>query len=252
MALIKTEAQVALMAEAGRILAKTLKFLEAQVKEGMTLLELDRLARETIIAEGGKPAFLGYKPYGAKHPYPATLCTSLNEVVVHGTPSERVLTAGDILKIDLGVKYRGYYADSAITVAVGNAGATALRLISTTEEALRRAIAKATPKYTIGDIGHAVASYVRAQGFEVVQGLTGHGIGTKLHEDPSVFNEGVPGTGLPLQAGMVLAIEVMTSAGSPRIKQLPDDSYATSDGSISAHFEHTVAVTKTQPHLLTL
>lgn len=251
MALLKTAEEIQKIAQAGAILKQVVIKLLPSATAGVSLKDLDALTRRLIAERGAQPAFLGYKPYGARKPYPAAICTSLNDVVVHGPPTARRLAGRDVLKIDLGVKNREYYADTAITVGIGEISEEARKLITATEEALQSAIACATPRHTLGDIGFAVSSCVRKHGFAVVEGLTGHGIGRELHEEPSVFNEGKPGAGLRLQAGMVLAIEVMVSAGSPKIKQLPDDSYATVDGSLSAHFEHTVVITDSEPMVIT-
>lgn len=239
------------MARAGNILRHTLDLLTPEIKPGVTLAALDRLAKKIIEANGGEPAFLGYLPEGARKPYPATLCTSVNDVVVHGVPSAYKIKKGDVVSIDGGVRINGWYSDAAITVVVGNATPKIRKLVAVTEEALERGILAAQVGNTIGDIGYAIGSFVKANGFHIVQGLTGHGIGTALHEDPSVFNDGKPGAGMVLQAGMVIAIEPMVAIGTGRVEQLPDDSFATADGSMSAHFEKTIAITKEGPRILT-
>ncbi|HEY4475298.1 MAG TPA: type I methionyl aminopeptidase [Candidatus Paceibacterota bacterium] len=250
--MIKQEAEIKIMKIAGRIAAKVMQSLSVAAEEGITLAELDYLASELIKKAGAKAAFLGYRPAGAEKPYPATICASLNEVVVHGVPNKRRLQSGDILKIDLGVKYEGYYSDTAVTFAIGSISKRALELIEITREALSKAISLAKPGATLGDLGHAIKATAERAKFKVVKGLTGHGIGKNLHEDPEVFNEGVRGRGLKLKAGMTLAIEPMFSAGSERVKKLADDSYATVDGSISAHFEHTIAITDKGAEVLTV
>lgn len=249
--LIKTADEITCMADGGRILAAVLETLTRETREGVTLVELDRRAEELIRAAGAEPAFLGYKPHGAARPFPNTLCTSVNEVVVHGVPARRRLIAGDIVKLDLGVRYEGYFADAATTIAIGTVSEAAARLIDATRRALERGIRLARPGARLGDIGHVIEKTVKRAKFHVVRGLTGHGIGKELHEEPSVFNYGTPGTGLALISGMVLAIEVMTGERSGDIIQRPDESYATRDGSLSAHFEHTVAVTADGPRILT-
>ncbi len=249
--LIKTSAEIETIARAGKILRHALDLLTPEVKPGVTLAALDRLAKKIIETNGGEPAFLGYLPEGAHKPYPATLCTSVNDVVVHGVPSAYKIKKGDVVSIDCGVKIDGWYSDAAITVVVGAATPKIRKLVAVTEQALELGIEAAQVGNTIGDIGHAIGSHIKANGLHVVQGLTGHGIGTALHEDPNVFNDGKPGTGMMLQPGMVIAIEPMVAIGTGRVEQLPDDSFATADGSISAHFEKTIAITSDGPRILT-
>ncbi len=251
MALIKKPEEISLMRAAGKILARTLRELAAQAAEGVTLRDLDDLARGLIKKEGGEPAFLNYQPHGATKPYPATICASLNEVVVHGVPTRRRLTNGDLLKIDLGVRYGGYCADAAMSVGIGETDPGVQKLIRITREALDKGIAAVKPGAHLGDIGFAISHAVAPHGFSLVKGLTGHGIGRNLHEDPEIENEGEIGKGMRLAAGMTLAIEPMVSAGSSRIVQLRDESYATDDGSLSVHFEHTVVVTPNGAEILT-
>lgn len=251
MSLVKTADQIETIAAAGKILRATLDRLAQETKPGITLTALDRLAEKMIRANGGEPGFLGYHPDGALHPYPATLCTSVNDVVVHGVPTVYKLKKGDVLKIDCGVKISGWNSDAAVTVIIGNVPPKVRKLVSVTEEALERGIKAAQAGNTVGDIGHAISSFVSANGFHVVQGLTGHGIGTELHEDPSIFNQGQPGKGMRLQPGMVICIEPMVAIGTGRVEQLPDDSYATADGSMSAHFEKTIVITEKGPRILT-
>ncbi len=252
MALIKSEEEIAKIRSAGRILARVLDELKGLIQPGIALKDLDDVARGFIRKLGGEPAFLGYKPTGALKPFPAALCTSLNDVVVHGVPTSRRLKTGDVLKLDLGVKFEGYYADAAATVAVPETDPRTAALIAATESALNRAVALVRPGKALGDIGYAIQEEARKRGFKIVKGLTGHGVGTDLHEEPSVLNEGRPGKGMKLKTGMVIAIEPMVSAGSPFVKKLSDDSYATVDGSLSAHFEHTVAITDKGAEVLTM
>ncbi len=240
------------MREAGRHLAGVLDVLETNVRAGITTNELDRMARVLIEKAGCKPAFLGYLPAGARKAYPATICASLNEGVVHGLPSDRPLVAGDLLKIDIGLVYKGWYADMARTYAIGTVAPRIKELIATTREALDVGIAAALPGNTLGDIGYAIQSVVEANKFSVVKGLTGHGVGRKLHEDPYVYNEGKPGRGDALEVGMVLALEPMVALGTGRTRQGVDDSFVTIDGSLAAHFEHTVAITENGPEVLTI
>ena len=239
------------MAEGGRILALVLQELRRHVRAGSTTKALDKIAFDLIRGAGCKSAFLGYQPHGADRPYPATLCASINDGVVHGLPSDRSLQEGDVLKLDLGLIHKGWYLDSAVTVPVGTVSKEVHALIAATEEALARGIEQAKAGATVGDIGHAIERYVKHKKFSVVEALTGHGIGRQLHEDPNVFNVGRPGRGIDLKEGIVIAIEPMVAMGNARVKQLPDDSFVTADGSLAAHFEHTIAITKSGPRILT-
>ena len=249
--LIKSPREIEKMRHAGGILARVLSQLASVAEEGMTGRDLDALARDLIVKGGGTPAFLGYQPAGAQRPFPAALCISFNEVVVHGVPTSRRLRSGDLVKLDLGVRYDGYCADAAVTVGVGTIAPQRRKLIEAAERALDAAIAQARSGNTLGDIGAALSREVKRHGFRVVKGLTGHGIGREVHEEPTVLNEGVPGRGLTLAPGMVLAIEPMVSAGSKRIVQRPDESYATEDWSFASHAEHTVLITDGEPEILT-
>jgi len=251
MVTIKTKEELAVMAKAGRLLSGIVPKIAAAAKVGVALKNLDQLAHELILKTGAEPAFLNYQPQGASKPYPATICASINDIIVHGLPTAYRLRDGDLLKLDFGLRLKGYYSDTAITVPIGRISDEAKKLVDTTKKALVLGIKQMKPGNHLGDIGYAIDSYVRSRGFYVVEGLTGHGIGRELHEDPSVFNNGKPGAGMELKEGMVLAIEPMIAAGTTRIVQLPDDSYATYDGSLSAHFEHTVEITKTGPRILT-
>jgi methionyl aminopeptidase len=248
---LKTPEEIEIMAEGGRRLGAVLEALRGEVRVGVTTRELDRRAEELIRMGGDAPAFKNYLPDGADRPYPATLCTSVNDGVVHGLPSDRMLEEGDVLKLDLGLLHGGLYVDAAITVPVGRVSDDAWRLVRATEAALNAGISQARAGRTLGDIGAAVQRVVERDGFSVVTALTGHGIGRELHEDPSVLNVGKPGAGDVLVAGMVIAIEPMTALGKARVKQLKDDSFVTADGSTAAHFEHTVAITKGGPRVLT-
>jgi methionyl aminopeptidase len=243
---IKTAEEVKIMAESGKILATVLKELEKMVKPGVTTLELDRAAEVLILSMGGKPAFKNYNGF------PYSLCASINEVVVHGYPSNYILREGDIIGLDLGVLYKGYYSDSAITVAVGKVSFEAKRLIMVTKKALRYGIKKSKVGNTIGDIGNTIQRYIETQNYGIVRELCGHGIGKKLHEDPQILNFGKRDTGPALKEGMVICIEPMITIGSPILKKAKDGyGYATKDGSLSAHFEHTIAITKDGPVVLT-
>jgi methionyl aminopeptidase len=240
---LRTSQEIDIMAEGGRRLGAVLQHLKKEVRVGVTTLALDRTARTLIMAGGDTPAFLNYRPEGATHAYPYTLCASVNDVVVHGQPSSYVLREGDIIKLDLGLKHKGFYLDAAITVPVGKIESRYKKLIAVTEESLGAGIKEAKAGRTVGDIGWAIERVIRKNKLSVAEGLTGHGIGRSLHEDPIVFNFGDKGTGTRLVPGMVLAIEPMIAVGGGAIVQLKDESYGTADRSWAAHFEHTVAIT---------
>lgn len=248
---IKSPAEIEIMAEAGRRLGEILAKLEKEVHPGIRTDTLDRKSFQLIQEAGCEPAFLNYKPAWAEKPYPATLCVSVNDVVVHGVPSRRVIEDGDIVKLDLGLKYKGLYVDAAVTVGAGEIDSKKKKLISAVRNALELGIRQAVPGKTLGNIGYAIEKFVRSEHFSIVEGLTGHGIGRELHEEPVVYNFGKPRKGERLKVGAVIAIEPMISAGSGKIKQLEDESFATADGSLSAHFEHTVAITENGPRVLT-
>jgi methionyl aminopeptidase len=235
------------MREAGRLVGEVLAELAAIVAPGVTTADLDALAEKRIARAGAVPAFKGY------HGYPATICTSINEEVIHGIPSgRRLLNDGDIISIDVGASLNGYFGDSAVTLPVGQVSEEAATLLRVTEEALYKAIERVRPGNRISDIGHAVQKHVEAYGFSVVREFVGHGIGERMHEEPQVPNYGDPGRGPRLAVGMVLAIEPMVNAGKPAVKVLGDGWTAvTCDSSLSAHFEHTVAVTADGPWILT-
>lgn len=250
--LIKTPEEIEKIRKAGKILAQVAKTVLARAEEGTSLKILDDLAKELTIKAGAKPAFLGYRPYGAKKPYPCSICTSINDIIVHGIPNSYRLKSGDILKLDFGVVWEGWYADAAWTIGIGEISPEARKLIKVTEQALFAGIKQAKSGKHLGDIGWAISDIIKKNNFSVAQGLTGHGVGKELHEDPSVFNQGQKGSGQVLKPGMVLAIEPMVSLGSGRIIQDKDDSFRTMDGSLSAHFEHTVAITEKGPEILTI
>jgi methionyl aminopeptidase len=233
------------MRAANGLVADVLAELQRMVAPGVTTRELDALAEARVRAAGAIPAFKGY------HGYPATLCTSVNDAVVHGIPSDAPLRHGDIVSVDLGVVLDGYYGDSAVTVGVGSIAGSASTLLRVTREALTRSIACARIGGRVSDLGHAVQQHVEANGFSVVREFVGHGIGTSLHEEPQIPNYGEPGHGPRLRAGMVLAIEPMVNMGSAAVRVLDDGWTAvTQDGSLSAHFEHTVAVSTDGPVVL--
>lgn len=243
---IKKEEEIRTMAEAGKILAAVLKEIEKMAKPGTTTLELDRAAEALILKHGAKPAFKGYDNF------PFSLCASVNENIVHGLPSNYVLKEGDIISLDLGVLYKGFYSDMATTVAVGSISFEAKRLINVAKKSLRLAIKKTKAGNTAGDIGNTIQRFVEGQGFGVVRDLCGHGIGRGLHEDPKIPNYGKRGGGEKLVEGMVICIEPMITAGDFNLKKSKDGyGYATKDDSLSAHFEHTIAITKKGPVVLT-
>lgn len=237
MIILKTPDEIAVMAKASRVVAEALAVLKSAVKPGITTDELDRLAESEIRSRGAIPAFKGYRNY------PKTLCASVNEQVVHGIPSKRVLKEGDIIGLDLGAIVGGFYGDSAVTVAVGRIDEKTAALVRITEESLSLAIEQARVGNRLSDISHAVQRHVEAAGYSVVTEFVGHGIGRQLHEEPQVPNYGKPGQGPRLQAGMVLAIEPMVNMGGSAVRVLDDRWTAvTVDGSLSAHFEHTIAI----------
>jgi len=243
----KTTGELDAMAAAGDLLAGCLDMLAAEGGEGVTTMHLDALAEEFIREGGGVPAFKGY------HGFPGSICPSVNEQVVHAIPGPYALRSGDILSIDAGAILDGWVADSARTLPIGSITAEAARLIAVTEASLHRGIAAARAGNRVGDIGHAVQTEVEAAGFSVVQSLVGHGVGRSMHEEPQVPNFGRPGTGALLTEGVVIAIEPMVNAGSHEVVMAPDGwTISSRDGSLSAHAEHTVAVTAAGPRILTL
>jgi methionyl aminopeptidase len=242
MIILKTPDEIEVMAKASRVVAETLEVLKKVVRVGLTTDELDALAEAEILARNAKPAFKGYRNY------PKTLCASVNEQVVHGIPSKRKLKEGDIIGLDLGAIVDGFYGDSAVTVMIGEVGEKAAKLVQVTEEALMLGIEQATVGRRLSDISHAIQRHVEAAGYSVVTEFVGHGIGRQLHEEPQVPNYGRPGQGPRLQAGMVLAIEPMVNMGGSAVRVLDDRWTAvTADGSLSAHFEHTIAVQSSGP-----
>ena len=246
MIVCKSAAEIERMRIANALVAEVLADLAAMVAPGVTTADLDAAAEAKVRAAGAEPAFKGYRGY------PATLCASVNEQVVHGIPSKRSLNEGDIVSLDMGVKLNGFFGDSAVTVGVGRVSDDVARLLRITQEALERGIAQVRVGGRISDIGHAIQQHVEAHGFSVVREFVGHGIGAALHEEPQIANYGEPGRGPRLAEGMVLAIEPMVNMGRAGVKVLSDGWTAvTRDGSLSAHFEHTVAVTKDGPLVLT-
>ena len=248
MIVLKTGRELKIMKEACSISAGALEVAGKAVEPGVTTAEIDRLAEEYIRRRGGEPNFKNYEGY------PATACISINNEVIHGIPSEkRKLRAGDIVSIDLGAKFDGYHGDNAATVACGDVSPEAKRLMDTTRESLYEGIRAACAGGRIGDIGHAVQSYVEARGYSVVRQFVGHGVGTHLHEAPEVPNFGIPGRGIRLMPGMTIAIEPMVNAGGYDVKVQPDGwTVLTKDGSLSAHFEHTIVITADGPKIMTV
>jgi methionyl aminopeptidase len=244
---IKSARELELMRHAGRVAAGALRAVEAAVRPGVATLELDRIAERYIRRAGCLPAFKGY------HGFPATVCASVNEEVVHGIPGLRRLCNGDLVSVDVGTVYQGYYGDAAATFPVGEVEPEALQLIAVTREALLQGIHLAVEGRHLGDISHAIQTYVEKHGFSVVRNYVGHGIGNQMHEEPQVPNFGSPGRGPLLMAGMVLAIEPMVNAGTWQVEVLPDNwTVVTLDRKWSAHFEHTIAVGRDFPEILTL
>jgi methionyl aminopeptidase len=230
---------------AAALVAQTLAMLGREVRPGVTTAALDRLAETFIREHGGRPAFKGYRGF------PASICSSINDEVVHGIPGPRVLVEGDIVGIDVGVEMDGFYGDAALTFPVGKVSEEAARLLKVTREALVRGVAQAKAGNRVGDVSHAIQSYVEEQGFSVVRSLVGHGIGRQMHEEPQVPNYGSPDRGPRLMAGQVLAIEPMVNVGAPEVVTQPDGwTVVTKDGTLSAHFEHTVAVGPDGPEIL--
>ncbi|HUW71590.1 MAG TPA: type I methionyl aminopeptidase [Candidatus Humimicrobiaceae bacterium] len=244
---IKTPEEIKIITEGGKILAEIIKELEKKVKPGITTKELDRVAETLILKSEGKPSFKGHEGY------PAALCTSINQEIVHAIPSDRKLKEGDILSLDLGIQWKGFHADMAITVPVGKIDPETQRLIRVTKKALKRGIKKVRVGNTFGDIGNTIQRYVESQGFNVVRDLCGHGIGKELHEDPKILNYGKRRTGPEIKEGMVFCLEPMVTVGDWKIRKAKDNyGFETQDGSLSCHFEHTIALTKNGSKVLTV
>lgn len=243
---LKTQREIQIIKANGRILAKTLELLKEKIEPGVKTKELDRLAEDFIIKQGAYPAFKGYRGF------PASICVSIDNEVVHGIPGERMVEEGQVVSVDVGVFKDNYYADGAFTFAVGQISDQARRLLFVTQEALRKCLEFVREGRFLSDVSYAIQSFVEENGFSVVRDLVGHGIGMKMHEEPQIANFGPPGQGPILKKGMVLAIEPMVNAGSFEIQTKDDDwTIVTKDGSLSAHFEHTVAVTENGAMILT-
>ena len=252
MTILKNIEDINKLREGGKILASVLREAASRALPGAKTTELDKLAEKIIKEAGGRPSFKNYKTADDKIPYPASLCVSINEEVVHGIPGERVLKDGDIVSLDLGMEYKGFYTDSAVTVPVGNISGQAKKLIEATREALNLGIMAVKSGAFVGDIGYAIQSFAEKNGFNVVRKMVGHGLGRKVHEPPEIPNFGVKGKGEILKEGEVIAIEPMITAGRHDI-YLDKDwwTWKTRDGSLSAHFEHTIIVTKTGAEIIT-
>ena len=252
MAKLKTSDEIEALRESGKRLGRILQAVKAEIKPGVTTLHLDEVA-ERLIREGGDiPPFLNYTPHGAREPFPASLCVSINDEIVHGIPSDRIIKEGDLVSIDLGVSHKGMITDAALTVAVGDVSEQLQTLIAETERALYAGIKAARAGGHIGDIGSAIERMGNAKGYGIVRELGGHGVGHKVHEDPYVPNYGKKGNGPILKAGMVIAIEPMFMLGSEDIRMMPDGyTIVTEDGSISAHFEHTIVITEKGSEIVT-
>jgi methionyl aminopeptidase len=253
MIIIKTPKEIETLREGGRRLATILHKVKAKVKPGVSTKDLDDYAFKLIEEMGDTPAFLKYRPEGADKPFPASLCVSVNDEVVHGIPSaEKILKEGDIVSIDLGLKHEGLFTDMAMTVGVGEISPASKKLLEITEKALEVGIFSAVAGATTGDIGHAIESFVKPHKYGIVEVLSGHGVGRAIHEDPYVPNFGRKGTGAKLIPGMVVALEPMLNNGTKHVT-LDDDGYTirTADGKKSAHFEHTILITDGEPEILT-
>src|SRR5579884_3246705 len=244
---IKSTREIEKMRRSGKVTAKVLADLMRAAQPGVTTRELDEIAERGIRSMGGVPTFKGY------HGYPCSICTSINSEVVHGIPGSYALQEGDLLSIDIGTTLDGYVSDSAVTVPIGKIASNAERLMRVTQECLMAGIAQMYKGKHLGDIGHAVQQHAESHGFGVVRELVGHGIGTKMHEEPQVPNYGKPATGIELRKGLVLAIEPMITEGTWRVRTLDDGwTVVTQDGKLAAHFEHTIALTDEGPRILTL
>lgn len=244
--IIKSDQEIAAMRQAGRIVATVLEILKKQVRPGIKTKELDLIAEEELKRLGAKPSFKGYRGF------PANLCVSVNDEIVHGTPGERVLRQGDIVSLDLGAIFIGFQADAAVTIGVGEVSSLAKQLMETAEGALNAGIAAARAGARLGDISAAIQHYVESRGYSVVREYSGHGIGREMHEEPQIPNFGLPGSGPVLIKGMTLALEPMVSAGDWRTRLGANQwTVLTNDGSLSAHFEHTILITDAEPEVLT-
>lgn len=246
---LKSDDEIAIMREAGSIVAQTMNMLVDALRPGLVVKDLDKMVREEFKRRNVIPTFLGY----AQPPYPATVCVSVNEELVHGIPGKRVIQEGDVVSIDLGCTHKGFVADHAVTVIVGQGSAEAKKLVDVTKRSLEVGISRLKPGARLGEVGQAIQDTIEAEGFGVVREYCGHGVGRDMHEEPQVPNYGPPERGTILKKGMVLALEPMVTVGDWHTRQLDDKwTVVTADGSLSAHFEHTVAVTDNGPLILTV
>jgi methionyl aminopeptidase len=244
---VKTKEEIAIMSEGGKILADIMKELKKRVEPGITTKELDRVAETLILKSGGQPSFRGYQKF------PTALCASLNEEIVHAVPSQRKLKEGDILSLDLGIYYKGFHSDMALTLPVGDVSSEAQRIIRVTRKALKRGIKKVRVGNTFGDISNTIQRYVESQGFNVVRDLCGHGIGKELHEEPQILNYGKRHSGPEIKEGMTFCLEPMVTAGDWKLKRSADGfGFETADGSLSCHFEQEIVATKDGAKILTV
>ncbi|MDE3095115.1 MAG: type I methionyl aminopeptidase [Chloroflexota bacterium] len=245
--IIKSDEEIAIMRHAGSVVAQTLRRLVLELRPGLVVKELDKIVRREFEKHKVIPTFLGY------HGYPATVCVSVNDEIVHGIPGRRVIEDGDVVSLDLGCTYEGFVADSALTVIVGAPKPGTERLVDVTRESLDEGIRQARPGNRLGAISHAIQTYVESRGFGVVREYVGHGVGRQMHEEPQVPNYGPPDRGPLLKKGMVLALEPMVTMGDWRTRQMEDNwTVKTVDGSLAAHFEHTIAITDGEPRVLTV
>lgn len=254
MVTIKTKEEIEILREGGKILAEILDLLSKKIIPGITTADLEEYAKVLIKERNAQSSFFGYKPYGARKAYPASICVSINSEVVHGIPKkERIIKEGDIVSIDCGIIYKKLFTDSALTLGVGKIDGKAKKLLEATKVALSKGIDEARIGRRTGDIGQAVEMYAKARGFSVADNLGGHGVGYAPHEDPYIPNFGKPGQGVVLKPGMVIAIEPMLNEGTGRARVLSDGyTYVTADGGRSAHFEHTILISKDGPEILTM
>lgn len=249
--IVKSKKEIDMLKKSGQIIARVLARVTSEIKPGLPASKLDELADREIKEAGALPSFKNYSEKGGR-PYPASLCVSINDEVVHGTPAKKILQEGDIVGLDLGVNYKGFFTDSAVTVIVGRGDEKAKKLVRVCKKALDVAIEKCREGAHIGDLGHAVESFAKKEGFSIFRDLVGHGVGRAVHEDPQIPNWGTPGTGTKLEEGMVLAIEPMISEGEAKIVLGEDRwAYKTRDGSRASHFEHTVLVKRDGCEVLT-
>ena len=249
---MKSDSEIKILREGGKKLSVILNKVAKVAKKGVSAKELDKIAYDSITKIGGKPSFLNYQPEFAEEPFPSSLCVSVNETIVHGIPTEDVVfKQGDIVSLDLGMEYKGLFTDMAITIGIGKIEPQYRKLIQVTKESLDKGIKAAKLGNTLGDIGYAIQSHIEKNGLAVIKNLVGHGVGYLPHEDPPVFNFGYPGQGFKLEQGLVIALEPMVTFKSGEIRELKDGSFVTANGEIACHFEHTIAITKKGPLVIT-